>query len=96
MKAWLGIEIAFMRFRLNLHKLIATLESGKYNVMAKKVRLRNECVSVSHGYMRKSKWLIKHHCKTRIQSLTFVPNINLTTSWDDGEVSNKSDKFQRI
>jgi hypothetical protein len=44
-----------MRFRLNLHKLIATLKSGKYNVMAKKVRLRNECVSVSHGYMRKSK-----------------------------------------
>jgi hypothetical protein len=56
MKAWLGTEIAFMRFRLNLRKLIAALESGKYNVMANKVRLLDGCVSVLHGYMRKSKW----------------------------------------
>jgi hypothetical protein len=63
-KPWLGIEIAIMQFRLNLHKLIAALESGQYNIMAKKVHLLDECVSVLHGYMRKSQWLIKHHCKS--------------------------------
>jgi hypothetical protein len=49
MKVWLGTEIAFMWFWLNLHKLTATLECDKYNVMAKKVWLQDECVSVPHG-----------------------------------------------
>jgi hypothetical protein len=26
-------------------------------------------------FMRRSMWLIRHHCKTRIQSLTLLPNI---------------------
>jgi hypothetical protein len=51
MKAWLGIETAFMQFQLNQHKFIAALETGKYNVMVKKVQLLNECVSI-----RMAKW----------------------------------------
>jgi hypothetical protein len=43
-----------MQFELNLHKLKDALESGKYNVMAKKVCVLDVCDSVLL-YMRKSK-----------------------------------------
>jgi hypothetical protein len=49
MKAWLGIEIAFMWFQLNLKKLTTTLESSKYNVLVRESLTLDECVSVSHG-----------------------------------------------
>jgi hypothetical protein len=49
MKAWLGIEIAFIQFQLNLQKLTTTLESSKYNVLVRESLTLDECVSVSHG-----------------------------------------------
>jgi hypothetical protein len=97
MKAWLGIEILFMWFRLNLHKLISALESSKSIILW----LRKFVFSMSVFLFCMAIW--ENHSdwsnaigKATIQSLTLLPNIYLTTSCDDGKESNESDKLQRI
>jgi hypothetical protein len=77
MEVWLDIEVVLCtidRIYINW-KVRSKLESGKYDVMAWKVRFLDECVSSMHGYEKVLVDWSNAIANARIQSLTLLASI---------------------
>jgi hypothetical protein len=77
MEAWLDIKVVLCtidRIYINW-KVRSKLESGKYDVMAWKVRLLDECVSSMHGYEKVLVDWSNAIANARIQCLTLLASI---------------------